>query len=151
MSADGWYYLHANGELIHKGPHTDVSDFRESTFVRAFWPIDVRDREGAWTILVEARAGGANGARIAELAEKWHCDDADAVHYAQRVNCTLSRDGDSWMAAPVNFENLQESPAGFGDTCLEAMAELCKALGYRPATMWGPTFKGLLAGKAGGA
>ena len=37
---------------------------------------------------------------------------------------TLQKDGDSWVATGEGFTNLQESPAGFGDTKDEAIREL---------------------------
>ena len=146
MSIQGWYYLHENGELIYK-PDSDgmAADIRESPFARGLWACDPSYREGAWTILVESLAAGARKERVLELAHKWNCEDADAPHYAERVKCTLNRDGTAWVATRYDFANLQESPAGFGDTCLEAMAELAKDLGYKPATMWGDSFKRLLS------
>jgi hypothetical protein len=142
---DGYYYLHENGALIYKREVGDTSaDLRESTFVRAFWPVDVQDRAGAWRILIEATAAGASLADIQNLAAKWRCDDADAAHYAAHVGCRLYRDGDQWCATRNDFENLQESPAGFGRTCLDALAALAKELGYRPQKMWGNSFARLL-------
>lgn len=147
MSIQGCYYLHTNGDLIYK-PHAEsAADIRESDFARGLWFVDPSDREGAWNILVEALAAGANPARIAELAKKWGCDDADARHYAERVGAVLNMDGTAWYATRTDFTNLQESPSGFGATALEAMAALAKELGYRPATMWGTSFKDLLHGK----
>ena len=43
-----------------------------------------------------------------------------------------------------DFKNLQESIVGFGNNTLEAMADLCKKLGYKPNKMWGASFKDLL-------
>ena len=44
MAVEGWYYLHANGDLIYKGAaYTNVGDFRESDLVRAFWPVEPDD------------------------------------------------------------------------------------------------------------
>lgn len=37
-------------------------------------------------------------------------------------------DGNMWCAIPTNFINLQESPAGFGDTMIEAIEKLCEAM-----------------------
>ncbi|MFA7667325.1 MAG: hypothetical protein WCY32_14545 [Burkholderiaceae bacterium] len=149
MSAQGWYYLHENGELIYK-PHPDaVMDIRDSDLARALWPVDPSDRLGAWTILVEALAAGANLPRIKELAAKWGCDDEDAQKYASRIGCQLSMDGDQWYATRTDFISLQESPAGFGVTALEAMADLCRSLGYRPAKMWGTSFADLLTAREG--
>lgn len=39
----------------------------------------------------------------------------------------VMRDGNAWMAFRPDFENLQESVAGFGDTQELALAELLKA------------------------
>jgi hypothetical protein len=94
--------------------------------------------------LIEGLAAGANKSRIEELSIKWGCNDDDATIYAERVGCIIERDGDMWCAHKTDFINLQESPAGFGSTKLEAMADLCEKLGYAPSKMWGPTFKSLL-------
>ena len=145
MSIAGWYYLHENGDLIYKSDYEGVAaDIRDSSFAVGLWPCDPRDREGAWSILVEALASGANKERIEQLAEKWGCNDKDAPNYASRVKCTLTKDGSAWLATRYDFINLQESPSGFGDTALEAFAELAKDLGYKPATMWADSFKRLL-------
>lgn len=145
MAIEGWYYLHTNGSLIYKRDlDGTAADIRESDFARHLWACDPTDREGAWSICVEALAIGADKARVTELAAKWHCDYTDADVYAERVGCKLSLDGNAWCATRADFINLQESPAGFGATKLEAMAELAKALGFRPAKMWGNTFADLL-------
>lgn len=147
----GWYYLHENGDLIFK--HDDgggaLTDIRDSTFCRGVWPVDPRNRMFAWNLLVEALAAGARPERVASLASKWGCDDADALHYAERVGAVLVRDGDQWHAARPDFINLQESVSGFGTTALEALAQLAKELGYEPSTMWATTFKQLLEGQHG--
>ena len=151
MAIAGWYYLHENGDLIFKVDHDGVAaDIRESTFARGLWPVDPSDREGAWTILVEALASGARRERVLELAKKWACNDTDAHEYAARVGATLQRDGAAWHAMAPGHVNLQESPNGFGDTCLEALAALAKELGYRPSKMWGASFKDLLRARATG-
>jgi len=85
-----------------------------------------------------------NKDRINELAEKWGCSDGDADIYAERIGINLFLDGNAWGAARKDFVNLQESPSGFGNTKLEAMAELCKELGYKPSKMWGATFHDLV-------
>ena len=150
MSVQGWYYLHTNGSLIYKRElGGTAADIRESPFARALWACDPDpiDRESAWAILVEALSLGADKDRIADLAGRWGCNDSDADTYAERVGAVLQRDGSAWMAVPTWFENLAESPAGFGDTKLEAMAALCKALGYRASKMWGASFADLLKPK----
>lgn len=142
---EGYYYLHTNGSLIYKRALDGIeADFRESDLVRMFWPCDVADRETLWRLLVEALALGADKARVIELAIKWGATNDDARIYAQRVGCELFMDGDQWCATDRHFVNVQESPCGFGQTCLEAMAELCKALGYQGGKTWGATFADLL-------
>jgi hypothetical protein len=144
--ADGWYYLHINGELIYKRElGGTAADIRESDFARALWPMNPEDRQGAWRILIESLASGANPVRVKDLAKKWHCDDKDAEIYAERVGIDWWADGGKWCATAKNFVNLAESPAGFGDTLLEAFAELAKALGYKPQKMWGNSFADLLS------
>jgi hypothetical protein len=143
---DGWYYLHVNGDLIFKRDlDGTAADIRESDFAVAMWPCDLTDRESAWRICVEASAAGANIERINELIEKWECNDEDADIYAERIGCLIRLDGDQWVATRKDFVNLQESPAGFGNTKLQAMANLAKALGYKPSKMWTRTFKDLLS------
>lgn len=145
MSITGFYYLHTNGDLIFKNNLPGIeADIRESNFAVMSWPIDIGDREDAWQILIEALACGANRDRVQDLASKWHCDDADAQTYADRVGVLLSKDGDQWCATRENFVDLQESPAGFGDTALEAISVLCKNLGYKPQKIWGASFADLL-------
>jgi len=146
MAIVGWYYLHTNGELIYKPDYDDIAaDIRESPFARSLWPVDSSDREGAWNILVEALSLGANTNRIKELAVKWGCTNEDAAHYAERIGCVLGYDGNQYTATKHNFINLQDSPCGFGSSSLEAMAELCKQLGFRGGKMWNVTFKDLLS------
>ena len=146
MTIEGWYYLHENGALIYKREFGDtVAELRESTFVKGIWPFDHEDRAQAWTILIESLAAGTDIHRIEDLAQKWFCDNEDAKNYADHVNLNIFMDGNSWCATKTDFTNLQESIAGFGDTALESMAELCKNLGYKPSKMWGVSFKDLIS------
>lgn len=145
MSIIGWYYLHTNGDLIFKRDIGDqIADFRESDFCVMFWPIDPEDRETAWRCLVESSVCGANQKRIEELTKKWKCTDEDAEEYVKRIGAVLNKDGDQWCVTRKDFINLQESPAGFGNTVLEALVNLCKTLRFKPSKMWGTTFKDLL-------
>ncbi len=151
MAIEGWYYLHTNGDLIYKRETGETAaDIRESDFARARWPCDPSDRELAWTTLVEALALGASLSRVKELAAKWGCTDDDAEEYASRVGAgvDLTLDGDQWCALPRGG-SMPESPAGFGDTKLEAMAALCKDLGYQGGKMWNATFSSLLVSFSG--
>lgn len=149
---DGYYYLHENGDLIYKRALDggQVADLRESDLVKAFWSIDLTDREDAWTVLVEALAAGAKPERVRQLATKWGCSNEDAAVYAERVGCVVKTDShpSDWFATLPDFVNLQESPSGWGSSAIEAMAELAKELGYRPVKTWGASFKSLCARSA---
>lgn len=141
---NGWYYLHTNGDLIYKRElEGTAADIRESDFAKALWPVDSSDRKMAWDILVEAWAAGGRKSRLQELADKWGCDNNDAEHYSGAIGVNIFLDGNAWCATRKDFVDLQESPAGFGDTALEAMAELAKDLGYKPSKMWGAKFSDL--------
>ncbi len=72
-------------------------------------------------------------------------DDDDAAVYADLVGVRLSIDGNKVCATRLDFVNLQESIAGFGDTALEAMADLATGLGYVPQKTWGVRFRSLLS------
>jgi hypothetical protein len=144
MATIGWYYLHDNGSLIYKAGDDAAGDIRDSDFARGMWPIDPMDRAGAWRIVVEAAAAGADTKRIEQLADQWGCNDSDGGAYAEHVGAHVYMDGDQWCATKNDFVNLQESPAGFGPTIREALTALAKDLGYQPSKMWGATFADLL-------
>lgn len=146
MGLEGWYYLHTeSNDLIYKRELGDTAaDLRESPFAKMLWPLDPTDRAGAWRIVVESLACGAKKDRVMDLAKKWGCDDSDAKIYAEHIGAKIQMDGNSWCATRGDFQNLHESSAGFGDTALEALAELCRELGYRPAKTWGHTFADLV-------
>ena len=148
MAIEGWYYLHTNGDLIYKREiGGTAADIRESDFARAMWPLDPTDRAGAWRIIVEAGALDAKKARVDQLAKLWGCTDQDAAVYADHVGCNIAMEGNAWCATAMDFINLQESPAGFGETAAEAMSSLCRELGYRGGKMWNSTFESLLASR----
>lgn len=136
----GWYYLHSNGELIYKlAVSTSVADLRESDLVRAFWSTDPSDRGSAWTIVVEGLAAGARPDRVADLVARWGCTDEDAAVYAERIGVSLERDDDAarWLATTGG----DGDPVGTGERAYEALADLARELGYRPAKMWGWSFE----------
>jgi hypothetical protein len=145
MSIQGWYYLHTNGELIYKPDHGETAaDIRDSDFALCMWAMDPTDRMGAWNICIEGLALGAKHGRVMELAAKWGLSDADADVYADRAGITIQMDGNAWCATGPGFDNLQESPAGFGPSKLEAMADLAKAMGVQAGKMWRTTFVDML-------
>lgn len=145
MSDNGWYYLHTNGELIYKPSPDACMDIRDSDFARAMWSVGTANRLTGWCILVEALCLGAKKDRIIELAEKWKCNDEDAKNFASFGGFVFEKDGNQWCAHKKDFKNLQESPCGFGDTCLEASANLCKSLGFIGGKMnWHANFLDLV-------
>jgi len=140
----GWYYLHVNGDLIYKNNPDAIVDIRDSDLCRSAWSWDGK-RQSAWQILVEASSLGAKSERIEKLTKDWGCDDVDAEEYAKYVGCVLGVDGDRKTATRRDFENLQESLCGFGETYLHAMSDLCKQLGFVGGTLlWHATFLDLL-------
>lgn len=145
MASIGWYYLHVNGQLIFKQDlDGTVADLRESDLVVNFWPVDPAKRGDAWQILVESLCLGGNRERINELATKWKCTDLDAMNYAKYVGFNLYKYEDMYIAQQFNFRNPMESPMGSGVTALDAMAELCKELGYQANKTWGAHFSDLV-------
>jgi len=142
---EGWYYLHVNGDLIYKRElGGTAADIRESDLAIGLWPCDRTSRLSAWTMLVESLAAGANSERVSELAAHFNADEEDAKIYADKIGVILTVDGDKVCCTRHDFVNLQVSKAGFGDTSLEAMADLCRNLGYKPSKMWGSSFASLL-------
>jgi hypothetical protein len=145
MAIEGWYYLHTNGDVIYKRETGGTAaDIRESDFARTLWPFNPNNRAGAWRICVEAQALGASPDRVKDLAALWKLTDEDALHYADFLGARLFLDGNMWCATRGDFENLQESPAGFGETCLDALAALAADLGLKASKMWGATFHDLV-------
>lgn len=121
--SDGYYYLHTNGDLIYKKFMPEL----DSDFVVKVWAFDKSQRGHAWIIAIEALALGANKERIFELKEKWGLTDSDAGEFVKEVGLfNLFLDQNMWCATFSDFTNLQESQAGFGDTALEAFADLAK-------------------------
>src|SRR5690606_24042457 len=141
-TTQGWYYLHENKELIYKNNPDAIADIRDSDLAISAWAWDGQ-RSTAWSILVEALSIGAKKERIKELASKWGCDNKDAEQYAEYLGIEIGMDGNAYFARRRNFINLMESPIGFGDSYLEAMANLAKELGYTGGKMWNNTFKEL--------
>lgn len=141
----GWYYLHENGDIIFRRElGGTAADLRDSQFVLCMWPLNPTNRAHAWNICVEGLAAGANKDRIMGLANLWGCGEADAGNYAQYLGVEIALDGNAWCVTGPGHRDLQQDAAGFGDTPVEAFADLCKSLGYKPSKIWGHSFKSLL-------
>lgn len=116
-----YYYLHTNGELIHKTRHYDTSGFEESDFVVCWWKINLADRRDAYNFLISARRQGANESRVQELMKHWGITNEDAENYVKAVGLEWGVDGSAFYVHAPEFRNLQEDDAGFGDTLFDAI------------------------------
>lgn len=121
-----YYYLHTNGDLIHKSKHCDFSDFEESTFVKKWWIIDLDGRMDVYNMLIHASILGIKKVRLEELVKHWGITDKDAANYCKKMGLTYGMDGNAHYVHGDNFTNLQESNAGFGDTLFKAICEFMK-------------------------
>ncbi len=121
-----YYYLHTNGDLIHKRKHCDISDFEESSFVKKWWIINLDIRIDVYNMLIHASMLGINKQRLKELIKHWKITDEDAISYCEKTGLTYGMDGDAHCVHGDNFTNLQECNAGFGDTLFEAICEFMK-------------------------
>lgn len=123
-----YYYLHTNGDLIHKPTSVVDGDpnYFDSDFVRKVWKVGLKDRASAYLMLLEAATMGARKDRIDHLIDHWGMTDEDCHTFAERIGLRLSRDGDKWCATYGDFINLQESDAGFGDRAIDALIDLPK-------------------------
>ena len=121
MAIVGYYYLHTAGTIHFKGIVPGlIEDFENSDFVRCYWPCDPMDRRGAYRILIEATAKGADPVRLANLAQQWLCTHEDACEYALREGIDLvSLDGQYLASIPGYL--------GRGDTPLLALVALYRA------------------------
>lgn len=77
-----WYYLHANGDLIHKNAWPGEDN---SPFVKEIWRCEPSDRANCWGIVLESLALGARVSRVKELAAKWGCDARDFAEFLIRT------------------------------------------------------------------
>lgn len=128
-----WYYLHKNGDLIHKSHHADPSDFEVSDFVTKYWRVNLSDRMDAYTFLIAAMIFGAKKERVVELVGKWCITDHDCEHYLERVGLTCEIDGNAYCVhQKEGFTNIQDCVAGFScqsiffaivDFCMNAIHE----------------------------
>ena len=116
---DNFYYLHENGDLIHKRfrPEEEAGGF-----VKRVWEIDLTSRYDAWRVVLEALALKANLERVKELSSKWNLTFDDSVEMLRRTTPTeLMRDGleifaekilnmkeqDYWDKVKVKFEEMK--------------------------------------------
>ena len=131
-----YYYLHKNGDLIHKPASVLNFDpgYFDSPFVLAHWGLDIHDRLTAYVFLIDADAMGAKKERIAELRSKWYMDECDLDEFLRASRFVVDREGDQWCAHGPDFINLMESNVGFGPTRWDALVELCKDVKKRNLT-----------------
>jgi hypothetical protein len=141
----GWFYLHINGTMHYKTELGDIwEDMFNSAFVRHIWPVDPTNRETGWNLFVESLALGAIAEDVHSLAEKGNFDNDDAGEYAERIGIDLAPEGSHWLATRKDFWGKNKSPYGEGPTALDAMANLCKALGFKASKDYPTSFRALL-------
>lgn len=81
-TTEHWYYLHTNGDLIHR---TSKPEIEPGGFVHRVWQIKPEHRETAYFLLVEAAVLGARMSRVLELAKKWEADGEDGLVFCKRM------------------------------------------------------------------
>jgi hypothetical protein len=79
---------------------------------------------------------GVTRAEVLRVLESNKFEIDDCVNYINFLNARLSKDGDQWCVTRGDFVDLQVSPAGFGDTPMDALADLLKDVGFKGRGMW---------------
>ena len=116
MDKGGFYYLLESGSIIWTKELTEPVGG-----IKRLW------RGFAWQVVTEAMALGANQDDVDRLINKWAVgSDDEAQRYAEKNHLKLFKDGNQWCATFEDFENLQESDAGFGQTAFKALIALAK-------------------------
>lgn len=82
MAPEHWYYLHTNGDLIHKRTRPEIEP---GGFVYKVWRLDPEARDTAYILLVESAVLGAHMSRVLELAAKWGADGDDGLVFCKRM------------------------------------------------------------------
>lgn len=118
-----YYYLHENGDLIHKSMHADPQDFEDNDLVKKWWKLDLTKRLDCYNFLIAAKIFGANQDRIDQLAKHWSFSDDDCQIYIEKVGLECIPDGNSFIVHGPNFVNMQESECGAGSTKFEAVTQ----------------------------
>ncbi len=116
-----FYYLHTNGDLIHKSKSCDPSDFEESDLVKKWWVVDLEKRHDAYNMLIHASMIGIRKERLAGLVGKWKITNEDAVNYCKKYGLIQKMAlGTFCVTAPRGLNK------GFGDTLFEAICDFMR-------------------------
>jgi len=127
MDKGGFYYLLENGSIIWTKELTEPVGG-----INRLWPVRANDWGFAWQVVTEAMALDAKTEDVSNLVNKWDIGgESEAQKYAENnhlrlFHLRLFMDGDLWCATFDDFEDLQQSCAGFGSTPLKALAALAK-------------------------
>ena len=105
------YYLHTNGDLIHKSKLSDTYDFEESPFVKTWWKIGLDSRPDVYNMLIRAKMLGVQPERFHQLIEHFKITDEDAQNYIEKFGLAAKMDGDQWCVHTPDFQNLADERA----------------------------------------
>lgn len=164
IGTTAWFYMLDDGRL---GFHDRLivegtGDLRYESHVAYIWHCDWHQPWTIWDMLIEATVAGAKTDTLYEVWKHCNLDDlpegADAEtyytaeQYAKKRGIYLQQSphtDDNWMADGMGGDDEEEheapeSPVGIGETKLEAMSSLCKALGFEPTKTRRVTFAGLM-------
>jgi len=123
-----YYYLHENGDLIHKRKHlqlkiNQIMDFEESPFVKRFWILDLDRRLDLYHFLIAASMLGARKERIAELVLHWNITDDDAAEYCSRTGLCYENTGTQFAVHAPDSIDLHRYLHGYGISLFEAVCD----------------------------
>jgi hypothetical protein len=124
VAIEGWYYAHANKDIIFK---REKPEMEPGGFVKRVWPFDPEDRAGAYCILIEAAVMDSKKERLDQLIEKWKITDDDCLITAGYYSILLMQIGperscNKWAARWAS----KDEPVGYGIDAFWAMVDLVR-------------------------
>jgi hypothetical protein len=124
-----WYYLHANGSLIHK-PNivVDIQGFEESPFVVQYWKVDITNRMDLYLLLIRATLLNANKPRIDELKKQWGVTEEDTTVFCQRAKLMYRKENDNYKVLGVGApDDLTGEGPNLFDACVSFFRKALKS------------------------
>lgn len=136
MSDRFYYYLHVNGDLIHKPEMPGIlQDFADSDLVRDYWLVDVTERGTGYVMLISAAKAGAKMGRVLDLAATWGMDGDDALKFCEvaEINVTTEKLNGAVEYTVQDSRDKAEKPhTGTGSTPFLALIHYAKSGGGAP-------------------